>query len=540
MEEKVDKLLAELDDLKFDSLIFIFGIGEGEYIEELKKVTCERNKIFIIEPNKGIYKKYSKVIKDTNITLVHFTKNNSDEFERILSEEVHYRNFINLYVHDYNNYSKAYPSDYDAFINFVDDTYYRLAVFMSTSTEFKKISLENLISVINVLKESTPIDDYFMSNKGVPAIIVSAGPSLDKNIENLVKFKDKLNKFFIVAGNRTLKPLIENGIKPDLIVSIDPQEITYTMLKKYKDIDVPLMFCEQSNKKLVREYNGSKVYTTQGVLKNIEKLENIRTFFVGGSVAHSSVDTAILLGCNPIIFVGQDFAYTFGKHHSLNSSLDTDKNYNEKTAIETEDVFGNSILTDNLLLMYKKNMEFYIKSCLSEMNSKFINCSYGAKIEGTIHKELEDILKSNKFKIIKSSIGNKEPIKIDEKIVFKDIIEYIDSVLIKCEEAIISCETILQRKESFEKAVEMLGEILEIVDDFVKSPKNLYFKGYFETFLFDIKEKYFRMPAVKYNELSADIIYQSDVFKKYFSELRKMLIEVKNLYTKTIEEINTK
>ena len=52
----------------------------------------------------------------------------------------------------------------------------------------------------------------------MPAIIVSAGPSLNENIEELKKAK---NKAFIIAVDTAMKPLLRNGIIPDMYAIID-------------------------------------------------------------------------------------------------------------------------------------------------------------------------------------------------------------------------------------------------------------------------------------------------------------------------------
>ena len=55
----------------------------------------------------------------------------------------------------------------------------------------------------------------------IPAAVVSAGPSLDKNIQLL---KRGAEKFLIIAVSTALKPLLKTGVFPDFIVAIDPDE----------------------------------------------------------------------------------------------------------------------------------------------------------------------------------------------------------------------------------------------------------------------------------------------------------------------------
>lgn len=57
--KEINQLLYTLEDLKFDSLIFLFGIDTGEYLQDLKKLLCAKNRVIIFEPNPVICKKNS-------------------------------------------------------------------------------------------------------------------------------------------------------------------------------------------------------------------------------------------------------------------------------------------------------------------------------------------------------------------------------------------------------------------------------------------------------------------------------------------------
>ena len=62
----------------------------------------------------------------------------------------------------------------------------------------------------------------------VPAFVVSAGPSLNKNIKELRRAK---NKSFIIAVDTAVKPLLQEGIVPDMFATLDgikPLELVET------------------------------------------------------------------------------------------------------------------------------------------------------------------------------------------------------------------------------------------------------------------------------------------------------------------------
>ena len=59
------------------------------------------------------------------------------------------------------------------------------------------------------------------NKEGYPAFIVSAGPSLDKNIDMLKEVK---GRGMIMAVDTAIKPLLKKGIVPDIVASVDPHK----------------------------------------------------------------------------------------------------------------------------------------------------------------------------------------------------------------------------------------------------------------------------------------------------------------------------
>src|SRR4029077_7104896 len=64
---------------------------------------------------------------------------------------------------------------------------------------------------------------------GKPAIIVSAGPSLRKNKHLL---KDARGKSVIIAVQTTLQPLLEIGVEPQFVTSLDYHDICTRFFEK--------------------------------------------------------------------------------------------------------------------------------------------------------------------------------------------------------------------------------------------------------------------------------------------------------------------
>lgn len=540
-KKDIENLLNNVKDIKFDSLIIIFGIDTGEYLSDLYSVLCERNRIIIFEPNEDIYNGTKDSIENDNVRLVLYDENNVKE---ILYSVINSTNFNNLYVHAFGNYAEVYKEEYETFIENLDFTYYTACSFISLANRFKEIFIKNLIGNLNALKNSTPLNAYENINKGIPAIIVSAGPSLDKNLAEMVKHKTEVDKYFIIAGSRTLKSMMKNGIKPDMVVSIDPKDANYDMMKDYLEEDIPFAFYEYSNRYLVRDYKGEKIYLSELLSKIIEELKTFKGAYSGGSVAHTCVDIANVMGCSPIILVGQDLAFTYDKHHSDSAIFDIDKRDSYETSLAVEDVFGKKVRTNVTLNHFRVRLEEYINFQGKNSNVEFINASYGAEIKGTTHKELSDVFKQYKVNNIKKTCVIDRAIKIDAEVVAYDVLDYVEECIVKANNGEELCKELLLDKtdkslidiDEDDEELQKFLYIMEIVNDFESSSKSLYLGGYFNKFMFDIKEETFSIPAKDFESLTSNLRYQSKCFLTYFEKMKNFLEEVKLLIVDTLEE----
>lgn len=540
-KQYIESLLNTVDDIKFDSLIIIFGIDTGEYLNDLYNVLCKRNKVLIFEPNEEIFNANKDKIENNNVRLVLYDKSNVRE---ILYSVINSTNFNNLYVHAFGNYAQVYKEEYETFIENLDCTYYTACSSISVANNFKEVFIKNLIGNLKALKNSTPLNAYERINKDIPAIIISAGPSLDKNLAEMVKHKDELKKYFIIAGSRTLGAMMKNGIKPDMVVSIDPVDANYDMMKDYLEQDIPLAFYEYSNRYLVREYKGEKIYLSALLSRLIEELYSLKGTYSGGSVAHTCVDIANIMGCSPIILVGQDLAFTYDKHHSDFAIFDIDKINNYEPNLTVENIFGEEIRTNVTLNHFRVKMEEYINFQSKVNNVEFINASYGAEIKGAPHKELSEVFKIYKSDNRKKNCVVDKYIQIDAESIAHDILDYVEEYIAKANEGEKLCRDLLLEEidkslidiDKDDEELQKFLYVMEIVNIFESSSKRFYLEGYFNKFLFDIKEEIFNMSAKDYDSLTSNLRYQSKCFLAYFEKMKNFLEEVKSLLLETLTE----
>lgn len=444
----IDKFVKEIKDINDNTIIVTYGVMDGEHLLELCKEEYKNIKIIVFEKEEKLLqnirkdKYYLKILKNKNIKIFKFDE---EVIEKIFSMEFTLGNVCNVKIinnhllFDYNNNEMIFISN--CLKKFVTHS----VINLNTYKHFSERWFETFIGNFDYCLNSTFLSDIKDSAKNKPAIILSAGPSLEKNINLLKECKDK---FFIISGGRTLSKLEKINVKPDLCVIIDGDEISYDIVKDNIKIDTPLVFCNATNEKIVQEHIGKKIYDSTGIdfISPIIK-KNQRGLFGGGSVAHACINTAINIGCNPIILIGQDLAYTNDKVHANFCELTEDKykheevleNIKSENDIYVDDIYGNKVRTSRSLNMFRENIEKIVKN---NPNVKFINATEGgANIKGTEVITLREAI--NKYSLkenIEKNINLVETLSDDEKEMvlgeFNKSVEYLKEIKRKCNESI--------------------------------------------------------------------------------------------------------
>ena len=160
--------------------------------------------------------------------------------------------------------------------------------------------------------------------KNIPATLIAAGPSLQKNVMELKKAKGHA---VLIAADSALKSLLENGVIPDFVVSVDPQALTS---QKYEGVDVPqevtLVFHPATHHQLVKQFPGHTL-TMDVPLPAFEWLKQhweSKGQFDQEATCQIQVgfNFAAWIGCNPLVLVGHDLCFTDdGMHVSSTSYL---------------------------------------------------------------------------------------------------------------------------------------------------------------------------------------------------------------------------
>lgn len=375
-----------------NQLLILFGFGNGIFANELMKVIKEDTILVIIEPSIQLFCKTMELY-DLSDLLEHkylqllIGKDQEEAYQQVLMLSLNWSNeeACKFFCHPY--YDKLFEEIYHTYHKMWGD--YRNLIVVNHMTEMAiiKQSNDNFFQNLKLLHKSTIITEekkHYDNTR--PVIIVSAGPSLDKNIMYLKEVKGYA---YIVSVDTAVKYLLRHEIIPDIIVTLDPVK-WIGHLKDPRCFDVPLFCRIESNYAIVSEFKKIVFFNIDGYGATIFGRAGylVDTFNAGGSVSTGALSICASMGFETIILVGSDLAYLDDKTHAGNLVVDV---ADTRRYLETvEDIYGNMIQTRYDWYVYLKWFEETIKSIPS---LKVTDATEGgAKIKGTQIRTLKEVV----------------------------------------------------------------------------------------------------------------------------------------------------
>jgi len=390
-------------DLKGVDTIAVLGIGAGYHLDVLFENFPNKNKI-VIEPDMSVFVKLMTVrdirhlinakntlfivSDDTELVskiFLNLRENGeifSVSFEELLSYRTAYGNWWLELKKEFIKYSKVHE------------------INTNTAVVFSKDWLVNFFENMKEYPKSANLDIFESCLKGVPAVIVSAGPSLNKNIHLLKEIK---NKALIISAGSAINILESHGIEPHIMVGVDGGKAESILFNNVKSKDIYFAYSSTVHFDGLKNYEGHKIFFKMNTFEydnwfERQLGENSKERNSGASVSNLAFDISRFLGCNPIILTGQDLSYsnlqTYAEGAVLKAKQDEilRKNIEQKNKnyIEETDINGNLVYTTQSMLSIKVYFEEYVKVFPENI---YFNCTEGGlPIKGIINRPLKEII----------------------------------------------------------------------------------------------------------------------------------------------------
>ncbi|EJY3530096.1 motility associated factor glycosyltransferase family protein [Campylobacter coli] len=261
-------------------------------------------------------------------------------------------------------------------------------------------------------------------NKFENAIVVSAGPSLAKQLSLLKAYQDKA---VIFCADGALSMLEKEGIVPDYVLNIDFEDLPLRFFKnKQNKLSLNILSCA-THPSLVHFLDNKSVILRDDPLYQSFNLNDFGYIDTGTHVSHFSYTLALALGFKNIIMIGQDLAFDEeGNSHS--KGFDFGEKFEEehkKYKLKTQAYGGKGeVLTHITWNDYRIKLE-YLFAC-NDQKAKFYNATEGgARINFTEELSFKECCEKlltkekPKFELPKSLTKNRSDkllVKFKEKI----------------------------------------------------------------------------------------------------------------------------
>ena len=175
----------------------------------------------------------------------------------------------------------------------------------------QKKDRESAIILDSILKKTNTTEKILKLIEGKTVFVIGSGPSLSNAIPKLKKLKKSIK----IAADSSLKPLVDNGIIPDIVVTdLDGDENTIKKIAKTKSIFIIHAHGDNIEKlELVKKIRNC-IGTTQS--NPFNKIQN----FGGFTDGDRGVFLANYFGAKKIILFGMDFGNRIGKFSNTKNS----------------------------------------------------------------------------------------------------------------------------------------------------------------------------------------------------------------------------
>lgn len=523
-----------------ENIISLFGLGNGIFARELLNRLENKGAMFIYEPSSEVFfhvlHNYDiRDIIEHKYLILAVEDINTFDFHHRLMNSINVKNLRCQTICVHPMYDAIFQESCVWFWKELKDINIHAQININSLIAFGKRMIVNSLSNIKYLTNSNTILELKeIIPEGVPAIIVSAGPSVRNQIDYLKKAKGKA---VIIAVDRIIDYLLDQGVEPDFVATIDPKKPVQYFTNR-TDLTIPLMSFMESNYEIFDVHKGRKIichcsdYLIDIYVKN-EKTPPL--MYTGTSVATLAFMAAVTLGFKTIILVGQDLAYDGSLSHagSINESEDTHRD----TLVEGID--GTQIRSridwKEFVVWYEDMIQLLPNVTVIDAKDK------GAKIKGSIVMPLKEAVEQYCSRECHINIEDLDKT-FDQEVFtsirdyFKASIETLNKIKAKAKNAIKYCDLLLKEvnNKASKKAADNHRKLNNVINYIEKQPVyrliDLYINA---SSAQNISELYEFDESSEDNELQT---YKKS--KELFEEILDAVDFINSRLEKSLEELN--
>jgi hypothetical protein len=322
--------LVETIDLAASAVLMVVGFGLGHHVRRMAERMERTGVVAVYEPDLSLLRDvlshvdHSQWIRATNLIIVNDLDDRGEWSRRFGGIEVVLVQGVKIVEHP--------PSRQR-----LGDAPKRISERMAETVRAARLSMSTTLvrSVATANAYLGNIAQYAAGGgcaelhdiaKGRLGVVVSAGPSLRKNIHLLAE-PGVRERCVIVSTQTTLKPLLDAGVRPHFVCALDWHHISKRFYEGIREEDVSettLIVDPQANPVIPRSFPGPvrcfQAEFLRAILGPVARdMGRVQT---GNTVAHLCYTFARWLGCDPVALIGQDLGFTDGLYYSRGTAID--------------------------------------------------------------------------------------------------------------------------------------------------------------------------------------------------------------------------
>lgn len=383
------------------TMYVVLGYGLGYHIEALLETITADSHIVVIEADEGLLSEAARAGERTDIRRLlacgrvhHLVSRDPAVLPLRLAASFSAFDVLRLQMFTHLPSTRVGTAFYESAVSLVRERLPAASeAHLDTIDATLEYDLQNFWSNLQFTWRGGDIDRLRNVWADRPLVVVSAGPSLTASLPALAQANSHA---LVMATAPTAGLLIAAGIRPDVVVTVDPFDANLAHFSGWDSTGIPLVYYQRAFRGVPASYRGPLCAFTMRDERPLPLRADARpcSFFPGGTVAFSALQLAHHMGANPIVFVGQDFSFADGRTHADGVAWGRDVSADTQSPLlEVPGVNGGVVRTNGLYYSYLIHMQAYLLA-FEKLHPlvRHFNASAGAAIEGTEPKSLEQVL----------------------------------------------------------------------------------------------------------------------------------------------------
>ena len=321
--------LTESVDLIENAVIVVLGFGAGYHVRRLAERMGKAGIIIVFEPDVALLRAvleridHSSWLKNSLVVWVTDSNDLGSLARKLEGSEAIIAQGVQFLEHP--------PSR----VRLGESTQSFIEMFSHHVSAAKTTLITTLMRSVDTVRNHLLNLDHYVAGAGIteleniaagfPAVVVSAGPSLRKNVHLLAE-PGVRERCVIIAAQTTLQPLLDAGIRPHFVTALDYHEISrrfYDGLDPEAVRNVTLIAEPKCHPVILDAYPGPLRCCGTDFLDMLlgDLKRPMGSIPAGSTVAHLAVYVARYLGCDPIALIGQDLGFSDGLYYTPGTAI---------------------------------------------------------------------------------------------------------------------------------------------------------------------------------------------------------------------------